>query len=221
MVGEAATYLLMYGAGIASAVVAATAVRRRPRLRASWEAEHLEGSPPHQGLVVEVTVGRRPLEIEELGVLVRYGPRHRKVGGRAEVRMPGRPSDDLPALMTDGEGVRCGFELDGLIDDVHREIGDARLTSETFGYVRASGKEYRARPSGARVDQSRRALRGLSSKFKTLGQPIEQRSIAIEEAERQRLVERSQQRAHAADLSSQGEGAGSPQEHGHDPQHDE
>jgi hypothetical protein len=47
-----------------------------------------------------------------------------------------RPSRPLPAYLSDGQSVSTSFELDGLIDELWRRIGDeARLRSKVRAYV--------------------------------------------------------------------------------------
>src|SRR5262249_25350144 len=118
--------------GVGGLIVGATAVivplfvrRRRPRIRAGEFAEETDDGY-YEGYVVEAVVGQRPLEVEEIGLLILYGPRFR----RRKLHVRGRPSKKLPALLTDGEKVETSFELDGLIEDLWDRIGnEERLKS--------------------------------------------------------------------------------------------
>jgi hypothetical protein len=94
----------------------------------------------YEGYEVEVVVGRRPIEVTELGLLVLYGP----WGRRRRLHMRGQPDPQLPAYLSDGQRVLTSFELGGLIDDLWERIGEnERSHSKVRAYVRASGREYR------------------------------------------------------------------------------
>jgi len=113
----------------------------------------------YEGYEVEVVVGRRPLEVTELGLLVLYGPR----GRRRRLHLRGHPSRPLPAYLSDGQRVSTSFELGGLIDELWERISDEeRLRSKVHAYVRASGREYWGRVSrGALKDRLRAQARQL------------------------------------------------------------
>ena len=90
--------------GWASLAVALLAIRRRPRIRAGMFAEDTDVGY-YEGYEVDVTVGRRPLEVDEIGLLVLYGPR----GRRRRLHLRGRPNRPLPAHLSDGQRVSTSF----------------------------------------------------------------------------------------------------------------
>lgn len=119
------------------------ALRRRPRIHARLVAEEADGLY-YEGYEVESVVGRRPIEVDEIGLLVLYGRR----GRRRKRYVRGRPSRSLPAHLSDGQRVTTSFELDTLIEELWSTIGDEqRQTSKVRAYVLASGHEFRARVS--------------------------------------------------------------------------
>jgi hypothetical protein len=87
-------------------------------------------------------VGRRPLEVHELGLSLSWGPPWK----RKRLYKPGPTRRYLPDRLEDGEVVETGFELGALIDDLIDELGDAlRRTAVVQPYVLASGKRYHGR----------------------------------------------------------------------------
>jgi hypothetical protein len=130
-------------AGSITTLIAVSALRRRPRIHARLVAEEADGLY-YEGYEVEAIIGRRPIEVDEIGLLVLYGRR----GRRRKLHVRGRPSRSLPAHLSDGQRVTTSFELDTLIDKLWSSVGDEqRQTSKVRAYVLASGREYRARVS--------------------------------------------------------------------------
>ena len=121
---------------------------RRPRIRARWlrEVGHPH-EPPREGLAVAITGGRRPIEVHEVGLRVRFGPRRKLRRRRAFEMQIDAPSTDksVPVRLEDGDMLHFGWELSHLIDELHAEIGDDRITAQLRVFVRGSGVEYRAR----------------------------------------------------------------------------
>lgn len=145
-------------AGWTTAALAVLGFRRRPRLSAGMFAEETDAGL-YEGYEVEAVVGRRPLEVTELGLLVLYGPRTR----RRRLHLRGAPTPRLPAYLSDGQRVSVSFELGGLIDELWERIGDKeRLRSKVRSYVCASGREYRGHVRrGALKDRLRQRARRL------------------------------------------------------------
>lgn len=153
-------------AGWISAALAVVGLRRRPHLRAGMFTEETDVGY-YEGYEVEVVVGRRPLEVTELGLLVLYGPRSR----RRRLHLRGNASRPLPAYLSDGQRVSTSFELGGLIDKLWERIGDEeRLRSKVRAYVRASGREYRGHVShGALKDRIQARARHLRRRVDRTG----------------------------------------------------
>jgi hypothetical protein len=147
--------------GVVGTLVAWFTSRRRPRIRGGQFAEDTDIGV-YEGYEVEVVVGRRPLEVTQIGLLLLYGPRLR----RRKLHLHGHPDPALPAYLSDGQRVTTGFELGGLIDDVLAQISDKeRLRSKVRAYVRASGHEYTKRVSrGALSERVRAKARQLRRK---------------------------------------------------------
>lgn len=132
--------ILAYGAGWVSAGIAAVvllvSLRRRPKIVA-YDGEELEGP---EWIGVHAVIGRRPLEVHEIGLVFSWGP----VWSRGRYWHPGPTRTDLPARLQDGALVATGFELEGLIEDVSRRISEeTRKIAISQPYVEASGKKYR------------------------------------------------------------------------------
>jgi hypothetical protein len=142
------------GAEVGAANVAVRALgflastSRRPRIRAHWLKDDPNPYiPPIEGLAVEVICGRRPIELHEAGVKVWHGPRHRFRRRRSRVLElhAASPDKPLPVRLEDGDMLHFGWHLDDLIDELHKRIGDDRITAQLRVFVRGSGAEYRAR----------------------------------------------------------------------------
>jgi hypothetical protein len=146
--------------GVVGTLATWLATRRHPRIRAGQFGEDTDVGY-YEGYEVEVVVGRRPLEVTQIGLLVLYGPRLR----RRKLHLRGRPYPPLPTHLSDGQTVTTAFELDGLIEEILARIGDEeRMRSKVRGYVRASGHEYTKRVSrGALMDRTRAKARKLRS----------------------------------------------------------
>ena len=114
---------------------------------------------------MQAVIGRRPVAVEEIGLLVDYGPRLRK---RARsFRFVGTPQPRLPRRLEDGEIVRCGWQLDSLIDDISRAIGEeARLRSSVRAYILASGREYTKRVRQSPIGRVRGAARAVARRWR-------------------------------------------------------
>lgn len=139
-------YLLLYGAGWVSALIAvagfAANSRRKPKLRSS------EGTEPEglEWLQVTAVAGRRPIEAQAIGLSLSWGwpwARHR-------FQHAGPPRPGLPKHLHDGAVVETGFEISGLIDELCDGVGDSvRKRALSRPYLDASGKIYRGRSTGS------------------------------------------------------------------------
>jgi len=120
---------------------------RRPRIIAEWGPVQDE---PHwyEGLAIVVTARRRPVEVDEVGiVLLQKKTRRRQAPEWLHAERPFRlplGSKNLPKRLQDGESVRVFAELNSTIDDLHGNDGVA------YTYVSASGTVYLAADSKLR-----------------------------------------------------------------------
>lgn len=123
--------------------------RRKPKIRGRWITHELDGYPDYEGATVEVVVGKRSIEIEEIGLRATY----KKGKGKSHYYLRGHVSLELPAHLSDGQTVRAGWDLDTLIHRLDSEIGNHRFEAKVCPYVIASGKEYKGRimKDGARI----------------------------------------------------------------------
>ena len=114
---------------------------RRPRIVAEWG--EVQSEPPWgEGLSIIVTARRRPIEVDEVGiVLLANRPRFLRVPEWLHAERPFRVLlnvGDLPRRLEDGESVRGFMDLDSAIDEVHC------LPGKAYTYVKASGTVYLA-----------------------------------------------------------------------------
>lgn len=131
----------LFVAGVALAVNVSGLVRR-PRIVAKWGFVQHE----HEGLSVIVTARRRPIQVDEIGVVSLPGrPRRRQFPEwlnwsepfRLDLQIE-RTAGDLPIRLQDGESVRAFIEL----DDAIGKLPPGPQTAYTF--VKASGTVYLA-----------------------------------------------------------------------------
>lgn len=120
---------------------------RKPRIRARWERDDGDPyGPSQEGLSVQVTARRRPIEVYEAGLEVRHGPRKRLRRRRSYVfELRSSTDKSLPVRLEDGDMLHFGWQLDHLIDELHDRIGDDRMTAQIRAFVRGSGSTYHAR----------------------------------------------------------------------------
>jgi hypothetical protein len=137
---------------------------RRPRIIAAWGVVQSDWQGPvREGLSIIVTARRRPIEADEVGVVVLPGRTWRR-------RIPEWLNDDepyrqpldagtLPKRLQDGESLRAGIDLDDAIDGIPNG-------GVLYAYVKASGTVYLKRDSklGDRLRGSARRLKALSAK---------------------------------------------------------
>jgi hypothetical protein len=122
---------------------------RRPRIVAKWG--YVVDQPPEEGLSVIVTARRRPIEVDEIGlVLLEKVPvRHQCAEWVHEEYPPrlliepydGGPPDRrslLPTRLQDGQSVRAYINLDRAQEALPATTGKA------VTYIRASGTVYLA-----------------------------------------------------------------------------
>lgn len=119
-------------------------------------AEERDGGGLYEGYEVTLVVGQRPLEVQEICLLVLYGPRLRC--RRLHIR--GRATPDLPKYLADGQQVTTSFELTGLYRPAMGRDRRRRAHAQHRSRLcRRQGHEYRRRVSrGPLEDQLRAAL---------------------------------------------------------------
>lgn len=148
---------------IVALTINVTALVRRPRIVAEWGT--IQDAQPYgfmEGLSVVVTARRRPIEIDEIGLVFMARTRRRqfpewlRVDDPVRLKLGGRLG--LPRRLEDGQTVRAGGELDSLIDDMH-ESGVSEQHS--YVYVLASGTVYLVRERRLLV-RLRKAARRVS-----------------------------------------------------------
>lgn len=121
---------------------------RRPRIVAEWGwvQEDPHHGPGVDGLTIVATARRRPIEVDELGIVLLPGRTWRRrlpewLHFEKPTRMSVRPSAEVPRRLQDGESIR-GFADNDRASD---ELGD--LDGVAYTYVLASGTVYLARDS--------------------------------------------------------------------------
>jgi hypothetical protein len=96
-----------------------------------------------EGVSVVVTARRRPVEVDEVGLVFmkptwrRQLPEWLRVD--VPVRLTLRARAPLPTRLEDGQTVRAGGELDSLIDEMYE---DGISDPHSYVYVLASGTVY-------------------------------------------------------------------------------
>ena len=123
--------------------VNASGLVRRPRIVAEWG--DVQTHPPREGMSIIVTARRRPIEVDELGLvrLARATRRRQLPEWLTEdwpVRVP-LNAHDLPRRLQDGESARAFADLDLVIDELRDAPG------VIYPYVLGSGKVYLANDS--------------------------------------------------------------------------
>lgn len=125
---------------------------RRPRIAAQWGPVQDEPSPS-EGLAIVVTARRRPIEVDEIGIVFLPGrARWMRQSEWMHEDVPFRLSlnvDGLPKRLEDGQSARAFIELDYAIDRAEGRSG------VSYPYVLASGTVYLARDTKLR-DRLRR-----------------------------------------------------------------
>jgi hypothetical protein len=126
---------------------------RRPKIVAEWG--WVQEAPPYEGLSIIVTARRRPVEVDEIGIVLfpkrrlqRKLPEWFNTDDPFRVSMSAQPK--LPVSLQDGQSVR-GF---GELESVGEQIGDR--TGKPYIYVMASGCVYLATSTNSKL---RRKLR--------------------------------------------------------------
>lgn len=121
---------------------------RRPRIIAEWSyiTEGGDYGPPYEGLSIIATARRRPIEVDELGIVLltkrtwrRRLPEwlHEEKPLRYAVGVRG----DLPRRLQDGDSVRGFAELETTAEEFYGRDG------VSYAYVMGSGTIYLARDS--------------------------------------------------------------------------
>jgi hypothetical protein len=120
---------------------------RRPKITADWGV--VDGGDgnhaPQEGLWVTVTARRRPIHVNEVGILLLPKKTFRRHLGAWQLRHDNHfryPLGSLKAMtLSDGQTLETGMELDNAIE----ELGSRKGTE--YCYVMASGKVYFVRPN--------------------------------------------------------------------------
>ncbi len=111
---------------------------RRPQIVAEWG--YVQDHPPAEGLSIIVTARRRPIEVDEIGLVVLpRKTRRRRIPEWLHAERPPRLRlrvEQLPKRLEDGQTLRAFGELDSVIDELHGYEGPS------YPYVRASGTIY-------------------------------------------------------------------------------
>jgi hypothetical protein len=125
-------------------VINVSGLVRRPRIVARWgEVAGDDGyGPVREGLSIIVTARRRPIEIDEIGiVLLTTAPRRHQFPEWLHEQRPFRyplSVDSIPHRLQDGESLRAYVDLDHAQEE-------ASGPGVAYPYVLASGTVYLAR----------------------------------------------------------------------------
>jgi hypothetical protein len=125
-------------AGSSSTIVTLTGLRRAPHLRAAWVSDDGDGRyPPFEGITIDATIRRRPVEIQQIGVLA--FPSGKAGTEPSRFLQPANKVTDR--IFSDGETISAIWELDSLLEAFSSE-GVATAQVECVAFVRASGVDY-------------------------------------------------------------------------------
>lgn len=119
---------------------------RRPRIIAEWGWVQEDHGPGVEGLTIIATARRRPIEVDELGIVLLPRRTWRRrlpewLHAERPLRMTVRPGVAVPRRLQDGESIRGFAENDHAADELGNRDGIA------YTYVLASGTAYLARDS--------------------------------------------------------------------------
>lgn len=143
-----------------------TGLLRRPRIAAEWGT--IYGDPRHEtleGMSVIVTARRRPIEVDQVGVVFMPPTWRRRIPEWRRQDYPVRlplESGDTPKRLEDGQSVRAGYVEDSLLEKM---AARGVLGQHSYIYVLASGTVYlacerkairRLRDAAARLPLNRR-----------------------------------------------------------------
>jgi hypothetical protein len=120
---------------------------RRPKITGNWgplDDSARNDQRRQEGLWITVTARRRPIEVSEVGVMFLPKKTPRRQLDEWQVRNENYrrvPLDQREALLSDGETMQTGVDLDRAIEMVGEHSG------REYCYVIGSGKVYFVRPN--------------------------------------------------------------------------